>query len=198
MTMRVYESEGAVSLEKQRELQFNFAMQGLQNSQDLVRFLDQKAGLVITAVSILTAAIGALLIEAIRGAPVGVFGLAIRGAIGVGVLLYMLLAFAVISWAIRVLMPAVNRLLPDSHALGLIFPLMVLQRTDADDAVYTRRVVQASIEDLIHDFANQILEVSYVYKEKHEQLGKVMRYFRWLSILWVLLMLLLSVSVALV
>jgi len=194
--MSVCEPEGAVSIEKQRELQFHFAMHGLQNSQDLVRFLDQKAGLVITAVSILTAAIGALLIEAVKSAPVGVVGVAFRGAIGIGVLMYMLLAFTVISWAIRVLMPAVNRLLPDTQALGLIFPLMVLQRTKADDRVYAQRVAQASIEDLIYDFGNQILEVSYVYQEKHDQLGKVMRYFRWLSILWILLMLLLSISVA--
>ncbi len=94
--MSVHEPEDRIRIEKLRELQFDFAIHGLENAQSLIRFLDQKAGLVITAVSILTAAIGALLIEAVRRAPTGVGGSIFRGTMGVGVLLVLSISAALV------------------------------------------------------------------------------------------------------
>lgn len=107
------------------------------------------------------------------------------------------MAFAVISNATRVLAPAINTLRPNTQAPGLLFPLMVLSRTGGDEDVYFRRLRGATPEHMLHDLANQIVEVSNVYQTKQRQLDRALRRFRWLSMLWIMVMLLLSVAIAL-
>ena len=54
------EHDATIIAEDHIDYQLRFADRALRNAQDLVRFLDQKAGLTITAVSILTAALARL------------------------------------------------------------------------------------------------------------------------------------------
>jgi hypothetical protein len=54
--------------------------------------------------------------------------------------------------------------------------------------------MNAMPSQLLHDFANQILEIANIYRDKSQNLNQVTQRFRWLSGMWAVNMLLLAVS----
>ena len=185
-------------LRSSRIFQIEFAELAFRNNQDLVRFIDQKASLMITAVGVLTAAIGTLLIRALSVPAEELWQVFVRLVVCVIVLAYMLMAFLVITAAARVLAPSTKPLRTDSQSLALLFPLALLARSQDDEEQYFARLSNATPEDLLRDYANQIVEIANVYRGKQRQLGIAIGHFRTLSVLWVVTILMLGAVVGLV
>lgn len=173
---------------------FDFAQRCFTNSQDLVRFLDQKTGLILSAVGLLTTAQAALMLRAFNVAPTLPWLIGLRVVIGVGVLAYMLMAFAVITAGVNVFTPSAKVLRRNTTAPGFLFPLAVLDKHAANEDLYQARLMNAMPSQLLQDLAHQIMEIANIYQDKNQNLSKVTGRFRWLSIMWAINMFLLTSS----
>ncbi len=190
------------TIEQERELlprdlirlRLDFALRSMLHIQDLVRFMDQKSGLVLTAVGILTTAQGAFLLRMLSTAAVSPLQQGVRAAALVCTLIYMLIAFGVIFAGTKVFTPSVAPRRPNSKAPGLIFPLAILQKQGGNEDTYHQRIMQAMPSDLLHDLSNQIVEISNIFKAKSRYLDSVFWRFRLLCVLWLTLILLLVLS----
>jgi hypothetical protein len=113
---------------------------------------------------------------------------------------YILIAFGVIYSATRVF-KALPSLLPDpTTAPGMIFPLTILQRyrsdTGAHDQKYLEGLSKVDLQGILHDYANQIMQVSSIYERKQRQINLSIRLFQYMSISWIVtVLLLLAVTV---
>ena len=172
----------------------DFAIRSLLHIQDLVRFMDQKSGLIPTAVGILTTAQGAFLLHMLSAAAVSPLQQGVRAAALGGALIYMLTAFSVIFAGTKVFTPSVTPRRANSKAPGLIFPLAILQKQDSNENKYYQRIMLAMPSDMLHDLSNQMIEISAIFKAKSGYLDSVLRRFRLLCVLWLTLMLLLVLS----
>ncbi len=175
-------------------LRVDFAIRSMLHIQELVRFMDQKSGLVLTAVGILTTAQGAFIVRLFSLATVSPLQQALRLATLGCALIYILVAFSVIFAGTKVFTPSVKPRRPDSKAPGLIFPLAILQKQDGNEDLYQQRIMQAMPSDLLLDLSNQIVELSNIFKAKSRYLDAVFWRFRLLCVLWLALMLLLVLS----
>lgn len=176
------------------QTKLDYAKTCFANAQELNRVIDLKANFLISAVALLTAALGIVASNAlgIKAQP----GADWQGVIKtVGILLilaYLLMAFNVLHTATTVYRALAQSLRPNTSAPGLLFPLMLLSRSTvdgkADEDVYLERLLAASPQDLLHDYANQIIEVSNIYRLKQEKLNLSLARFSQTSILWVVTM----------
>jgi hypothetical protein len=166
------------------EFQLEFARDCLANTQQLIRFMDEKSGFLLAAVGMLTAALGTLAVRAFSVRIAGGWLSIWRDLAGAFAFCYLLLAFAVIYLATRVLAARAHRLKPDSTAPGLIFPLTLLKRYQHDEDLYHERLIGCSPRELLHDYSNSMLETSNIYRIKQTHINHCVMLFRWLSLLW--------------
>jgi hypothetical protein len=186
------EQLGRADLVKAR---LDFAQRCLVNAQDLSRMLDLKASFLLSAVALMTAALGIVASKAFEVLAEPGLQAALQVAGLVSFLIYVVLAFLVVYTATRVFRALGRTLTHKSSAPGLIFPLTVLERHKADDAVdeemYFRRMANVGSNDIIRDYSNQVLEVSAIYHRKQTHINTSVRLFQYLSISWIVTMLLL-------
>ena len=176
----------------------DYVMRSFINIQELIRFMDQKAGYLLAAVVLLTTALGIVASKAMDAnanftwqvdisAPAVVITLKVLAFIAFGA--YMLLAFIVLITATKVYKALPNMLNPRSTAPGLIFPLILLERykkdNDADEDSYFMRLLNVQGNDILHDFSNQVMETSKIYQIKQRQINTSIRWFEYLSIAWI-------------
>lgn len=88
-------------------MRLDFAARGLANVQELIRFMDQKSGLVISAVGILTTAQGAFMLRALSSTPQTLLEITLPMLIITCALTYTLVAFSVVFAGMKVFTPSV-------------------------------------------------------------------------------------------
>jgi hypothetical protein len=185
------EQLGSAELAKAR---LDFAERCLVNAQDLSRMIDLKASFLLSAVALMTAALGIVASKALEVTTDEGLRVALKAVGLVSFLAYVVLAFLVVYVATQVFRALGKMLTRESLAPGLIFPLTVLERHKADDVVdeekYFRRLANVSSNDIIRDYSNQVLEVSAVYHRKQAHINTSVRLFQYLSISWIVTMLL--------
>jgi len=115
----------------------DYVMRSFMNTQDLIRFMDQKAGYLLSAVGLLTTALGIVAAKALDANTNLTWYLEISspGLLAVLKVLalisfvgYLLLAFVVLTSATKVFKALPNMLKGVSTAPGLIFPLILLEK----------------------------------------------------------------------
>ncbi len=176
------------------KFRLDFAHRSFMNHQEMVRFLDQKTGLLLSAVGLLTTAQGAFILRAFTVPATTEWQIWMRVVVGVCMVVYMFVAFAIISAGVNVFAPSVKPLRPDTTAPGFLFPLRVLAKHEGKEELYLERLTQAKPTTLMHDLANQMVEIASVYQNKYHNLQRMLQRFRWLSMIWVLNMLLLAIT----
>ena len=118
------------------EMRLDYADKCFQNMQELIRFMDQKAGFVLAAVGILSAALGSLTTSIFQQPPTSATQVTLR-IISAGLLVaYLLIAFLVVWVAIRVFTARPNTLAPETTSPGLIYPLILLKKFKSDETLY--------------------------------------------------------------
>src|SRR5205823_10271558 len=113
----------------------DFAQRCFTSGQELNRNIDFKANFLVTAVGLLTTALGVVASTAldVNKTPAVPDWLRVIGALSI--LLFLLMAFDVTYEATRVYQALPNMLHPDTEAPGLMFPLTVLSRFKRDGKV---------------------------------------------------------------
>jgi hypothetical protein len=181
------------------EANLSFAREVFANVQDLTRTMDQKANNLLSSVALLTAALGILASNAITADTPEVWQRVFKGAGVLLIVVYLLMAFNVIYVATKVYQARTHSVRPDTKAPGMLFPLMLLERYSvegkADEEAYLKRLQRIEPKEILHDYANQIIEVSDIYRAKQKLVNLTLNQFRWLSILWVVTMLVLTLIV---
>jgi len=181
----------------------DYVMRSFINIQELIRFMDQKAGYLLAAMVLLTTALGIVATKALDANAslswqVELSMPAVTDTLKVVALIafaaYLVLAFLVLITATRVYKALPNMLNPHSTAPGLIFPLILLERykkdNDADEDSYFVRLLNVHGNDILHDFSNQVMETSKIYQIKQRQINTSIRWFQYLSIAWIISILL--------
>ena len=181
------------------EARLSFAREVFANVQDLTRTMDQKANNLQASVALLTAALGILASSAITGTTHDDLQWLSKGAGVLLILIYLLMAFNVIYIATKVYQARPQAVRPDTTAPGMLFPLMLLERYSvggkADEDAYLSGLQRLEPKDLLHEYANQIIEVSDIYKAKQMLVNHALNQFKILSILWIVTMIALMLIV---
>jgi len=205
----VEQAQSELSEETLFKSRLDYVMRSFMNAQDLVRFMDQKAGYLLTAVGLLTTALGIVAAKALDAnanlawrlelsAPELVTLL--KALALISFVTYMIFAFVVLSYATRVFKALPNLLKRSSTAPGLIFPLILLEKYKTGDNVdedsYYNQLLKVQGDDILHDFANQVMEVSNIYQRKQRQINTSIKWFEYLSVTWIVsVLLLLAITV---
>ena len=183
----------------------DYVMRSFMNAQDLVRFMDQKAGYLLTAVGLLTTALGIVAAKALDADANLTWRVqlswpelvvVLKTLALISFLAYLLLAFVLLISATKVFKALPNLLKGRSTAPGLIFPLILLERYRGEgdhpnEDSYYERLLNVQADDILHDFANQVMEVSNIYQRKQQQINASIRWFEYLSVAWIISVLLL-------
>jgi hypothetical protein len=202
-------SQTELSTETLFKARLDYVMRSFINTQDLIRFMDQKAGYLLSAVGLLTTALGIVAAKALDAnanltwhvelsAPELIAVLKILALISfVG---YLLLAFVVLTSATKVFKALPNMLKRVSAAPGLIFPLILLEKYkysySAEDDSYYTQLLNVQGNDILHDFADQLMEISNIYQRKQRQINASIRWFEYLGVAWIIsVMLLLAITI---
>jgi len=178
----------------------DFAERCLANSQELTRFMDQKASYLLSAVALMTAAVGIVAAKALDANPAETWKVAIKVVAMLFFIGYVVVAFGVIYNATQVFR-ALPSLLRKSAtgAPGLIFPLVIISKfkTDegVDDELYYRKLVNITPEEMLRDYSHQIVEISTIYARKQVRINRSLDLFRALTISWVVAIVLLLATV---
>src|SRR5438105_12069064 len=137
------EQLGGADLAKAR---LDFAERCLINAQDLNRMMDLKASFLLSAVALMTAALGVVASKALDATTAGSLQVTLKVAGIISFLGYIVLAFMVVFAATQVFKALGRMSIRESPAPGLIFPLIVLKRFQADGVVdeekYYRQLAQ--------------------------------------------------------
>ena len=199
--------QAELSTETLFRARLDYVMRNFANAQDLIRFMDQKAGYLLSAVGLLTTALGIVAAKALDAnanlawrlelsAPDLIAFLKLLGLISF--VAYLLLAFVVLATTTMVFKALPNLLTRQSSAPGLIFPLILLEKYKKDDGVdedgYYMQLLNVQGNDILHDFANQVMEISGIYQRKQQQINTSIRWFEYLSVAWIVSVLLLLAS----
>lgn len=172
--------------EQVTNLRVEYAHRCFTNTQELIRFMDQKAGFVLAAVGILSAALGTLITNAFDGNATTVLQISLRYVGIVFFLAYLLVGFAVILIATSVFIAIPNRLRPDTTAPGLLFPLILLKKFQSHEEMYRQTLCEITPDGVLHDYANQIMEIANIYQAKQKHVNRSILLFRWSSVLWLI------------
>ena len=176
-----------------------FAERCFVNAQELSRFMDQKASFLLSAVALMTGAAGILASKAMDARADQDWQAVLKALAFASFLVYAAVAFIVIYNATRVFRALPNILPRDTAAPGLIFPLMLLQRykpgQDIGEDNYYSRLLAVGPDDILHDYANQIVEVSSIYQRKQEKINRSIRLFQYLNVSWIVTILLLLLTI---
>ena len=194
--------EEHLSPDTELKLKHDFAEKCFSNAQHLSRMMDQKAGYLLSAVGLLTTALGIVAAKAMDVTPSALEQLALKIAGNVFFVAYVILAFLVVYNSTRVFQAMPNRAQRDASAPGLIFPLVLLDRYQAnekaddtagkkaDEEMYFRKLSEVGSRDILHDYATEILDISFIYRAKQQRINVGAALFRWLSIFWIVTLLL--------
>jgi hypothetical protein len=180
----------------------DFAERCLANAQDLSRFMDLKANYVLSAVALMTAAVGIVASKALDANPTETWRIAVKLIAMLFFAGYAVVAFLVIYNATQVFRALPSMLVrKTANVPGLIFPLAIINKYQGneglDDELYFHKLVNVTPEEMFRDYSNQIVEVSNIYARKQAQINKSLGFFRWLTIYWVVAILLLLVTILL-
>jgi hypothetical protein len=183
-----------LSPEAMARLRQEFAERCFSNAQDLSRMMDQKAGYLLSAVGLLTTALGIVAAQALAVAPANTSTMVIKAAGSVFFVAYVIDAFLVVYYATRVFQALPNTMQRSPDAPGLIFPLVILNSYKTDrktgEETYYHKLLEISHSQILHEFANEVVDISLIYQRKQRYVNRGAGLFRWLSIFWIVTLLL--------
>ncbi len=173
---------GQSSLDNAR---IEFARDIFSNIQELLRFLDQKSGFLLAAVGLFSAALFQLLTGYLNGPhELEIYLIAL-------LVVWYLLHIARATWnAILVVKARPNSAPNNCDSPELIFPLMLLPQHHDSGVEYSKALQSVQANEILSDYAQQIVEISSIYKVKHALINKSVSQLLWGMLPWFLTVLL--------
>jgi hypothetical protein len=183
-----------VPFETGLKLKQEFAEKCFTNAQELSRMMDQKAGYLLSAVGLLTTALTVVAAKVMDANPPGTAAGLLKVAGNVFFVAYVVAAFLVVYNSTRVFQAKPHSRDRSPHAPGLIFPLVLLDRyrkdERTDEEIYFHKLLEIGPLQMLHDYASEIVNISFIYRDKQKQVNLGAAQFRWLSVLWIVTLLL--------
>lgn len=158
-----------------------FAQSAYDSIQQLIRFVDQKSSLVLGVTGLSSTALFVVI-----DLPGG-WGASTDYILGALALWYMVHAALTIWHAILTFNARPNALGNRCGAPAMLFPLMILSRYEESDVAYLRALRKLGPEDILADYAQQVMEVSHIYRVKQSHLQRAAKHLLWSAIPWFLL-----------
>ena len=165
-------------------LRVDFAKSSFASAQELIRFMDQKAFYVLSAVGILTTALGIfasvmlnLLPEHAWRSPFGIAGTLCA-------IVYLAASFSVVSSAATVFVARTRRPAGGGGGPGILFPLNVVSQYSGDELALHSRLTALTPSEILHDYAGSITSVAAIYEAKSEHVRVAFSRFRVLIMSW--------------
>jgi hypothetical protein len=172
----------------------DFAQRAFMNAQELSRMLDQKASFLLSAVGLLTTALGIIAARALDAPSTSPVHDAVHLAGLIFFVLYVVIAVLVVWFSTQAFRASAHTLRPGTQAPGLLFPLLLLSRIkdgdSVDDRLYFESLNHVSVPDILRDYANQVVEISAIYERKQKAVNRSVALFQWLTMCWIVAMLL--------
>jgi hypothetical protein len=167
-------------------MRLEFLHRNFTNTQELITFMDQKAGHLLTAVGVLSATLGVLAMSFfnIKPTPTDIIGVRLQTSGAIVLIIYFLLLFLAILKTLLVVMPRKVKSTVCTDVAGLIFPLMVLESCHGDPRTYVQKVAGITYNELLHEYADQVVSVAEIYKLKHERLDDALVWLRAAIFAW--------------
>ena len=162
--------------------QQDFCKGSLDSIQILIGRMDLKAGIVLTVVGALSAALYSLFNVFIKQ---NFLSLWCNLFLGFLIIVYFCCMTYILWQTTRVFLARPASVGNYSEAPLMLYPLLIL-RTFKSDKDYVERAVKLSHGDMIADYANQIMECSNIYKLKHEHVNKAIKTLAFLLLPWLL------------
>jgi hypothetical protein len=171
-----------------------FAQRAFTNAQELSRMMDQKAGYILSAVGLLTTALGIAAARALDAPGASPLHQLVHAASVVAFCIYTVVAVMVVLYATQVFRASGRQTTLDAGAPGLLFPLMVLDGIRSEQIVNERAYFESlgsvSVQGILRDYAHQVVQVSMIYERKQRLVNRAVRLFQWLALCWTAFMLL--------
>jgi hypothetical protein len=178
------------------KLRLEYARNAFAHTQDLIRFMDQKAFFVLSAVGLLTTALGisasimlTLITRDAWHSPPGAIACILS-------LAYLALAFAVVFTSTSVFIARSHGTTPSGTRQSFIsLPSAQTDvRENRDEYLSALSVVDHN--DILHDYANASAEIAVIYRLKASRVNAGITRLRYLSVFWAAIIVALIVMVA--
>lgn len=167
-------------MENNEKVQQDFCKGALDSIQSLINRMDLKAGIILTIIGALSAGLYALLGVLTKCDLASLHG---NWLLIVVIILYFL-NIIYILWQTMSVFLARNATVGNySQAPLMLYPLLIL-RAFKSDKDYAERAKQLTHNEIIADYANQVMECSNIYKLKHEHVNKAIKALGLLLLLW--------------
>lgn len=176
-----------------QKARLDFLQRCFQNVHDLNRMMDQKANFLLAAVALITSALAVIATAALSRKTPEDWQFYLKIAAFASLVVYLFVAFPVILITTRVFRARGKMVSPNTHAPGLLFPLMIMGRYPNEDD-YKAKVISLNYEDIISDYSHQIVEVSNIYAYKQKDMNRATDAFQILVWLWIAVMSLVAVT----
>jgi hypothetical protein len=164
------------------QLRIVFVQNIYLNIQTLIGLIDQKSNFILAIVSIMSAALFAIVndyfISNVVTLKLGVF---------IIIIWYLAHLALVIRHCIQTVKVRGSIIGNQSSAPGLIFPFMVRAKYKYSDALYFNAIKGLEVADILADYSQQIAEVSYIYEEKTAHIAIATQQLAWLLFTWALI-----------
>jgi len=161
--------------------QIDFCENSLQNIQNLIARMDLKAGIVLTIAGLLSPGVYPFVVALFEHHASATLRFALFCILAI---YFVMLIF--ILWQIRKVFIARPASVGNySQAPLMLYPFLILKNFKSDKD-YAAKALELSHENIISDYANQIMECSNIYSLKHEHVNKAINGLLLLLVPWVL------------
>ena len=161
-----------------------FARNVYANVQELIRFMDQKSGFALVITSLLTTA--AFAIINIYTRITEQFGP--EKYVLIILIIWYFFHMAQVIWnAFHTLRARPHLLKNGCESPEMMFPLLILTRHKKSASDYLEKLTHLSGEDILANYAQQIMEVSNIYAIKQSHVNKSFTFLQLSLIPWIIL-----------
>jgi hypothetical protein len=160
--------------------QQDFCKGALDSIQNLLGRMDLKAGIVLTVVGLLSAAVYALAASILNQAALSS---GFRWLLVSVLVLYFISVVHIFWQTTRVFLARPPSVGNYSQAPLMLYPLLISQ-TFKSDKEYAEKAMQLTHANIIADYSNQIMECSNIYRLKHTHVNRSIGGLRLLFLLW--------------
>jgi hypothetical protein len=158
-----------------------FAQSAFDSIQQLIRFVDQKSSLVLGVTGLFSTALFVIIDS--RGG----WSASTKYVVGSLVLWYVVHAALTMWHAILTFKARPHTLGNRCGAPAMLFPLMILSRYNESDYQYLQALRELESQDILADYAQQVMEISHIYRVKQSHLQRASRQLLWSAVPWFIL-----------
>jgi len=189
VAVETVETESPLTARELYRLQYDFAVHAYHDTQELIRFMDQKASFLVASVGILSAAISSIAFKAFDIKPGSGWSFCIYLITATSLVSYMIVAIVAIAHAVHACQVTSGRrkqhTASNNRARGLIYAQDIIDHCeDGGVDCYAAQLQAAQPQHLLHEYANSLYVIAKILVDKQHHVNVAIRLFYWLVAFW--------------